>query len=218
MVILASACLGQDDRRAASLFRGLAREHDLHEAWCGLAAALLRLGQPHAAAQALGPALRRHAWRPDSRALVDAIARASGAPGYCGLASDGSLFAMSIMPGSIEAGVVLEPTGQCQETRRYGDQEAVSARITGRLTRTLAERARLHEEPTSHNEPTPIAAVPAGTATVTITIAGRPGTRQSDRCRRHPPADWVRRDGGRLVVRLGMASRVTRHRSGVGCA
>ncbi|HEY7576750.1 MAG TPA: glycosyltransferase [Acetobacteraceae bacterium] len=43
---LAAACLGHDDRRAEALFAQVVAEHDVHEAWLGLATARRRLGLP----------------------------------------------------------------------------------------------------------------------------------------------------------------------------
>src|ERR1700759_4755342 len=44
MLALGSACIADDAERAASLFRRVAEAHDVAQAWLGLAACRLRLG------------------------------------------------------------------------------------------------------------------------------------------------------------------------------
>jgi GT2 family glycosyltransferase/glycosyltransferase involved in cell wall biosynthesis len=77
--------------RAAALFGEISAESDVREAWLGLATACRRLGDAADAAEALASALRRHVPDPGFAALADAIARDAGAPGWCGLASDGEV-------------------------------------------------------------------------------------------------------------------------------
>ena len=77
--------------RAAALFEEISAESDVREAWLGLATACRRLGDAADAAEALASALRRHVPDPGFAALADAIARDAGAPGWCGLASDGEV-------------------------------------------------------------------------------------------------------------------------------
>ena len=67
MLSLASACLDEDPAKAATLFRRVAEQHDVRQAWLGLAAAWLRLAGPAAAAEPLAAALSRHALAPDMR-------------------------------------------------------------------------------------------------------------------------------------------------------
>jgi GT2 family glycosyltransferase/glycosyltransferase involved in cell wall biosynthesis len=88
---LATACLGQDDRRAARLFAAISTASDVREAWLGLATAYRRLGDVHAAAAALAAALARHVPDNSLSALADAIVREAGMPGWCGLTGDGTL-------------------------------------------------------------------------------------------------------------------------------
>ncbi len=87
MLALASACLEPDSVRAAGLFRRVAEQHDVRHAWLGLAVAELRSGGQ--AAAALDMALSRHAFVRDSATLADRIA---GPAGWCGLASDGTVW------------------------------------------------------------------------------------------------------------------------------
>ena len=77
--------------RAAALFGAIGAETDVREAWLGLATARRQLGDPSGAAEALALALRRHVPAPQAAALADAIAREAGAPGWCGMAVDGTL-------------------------------------------------------------------------------------------------------------------------------
>ena len=90
---LATASLGADPANAAALFRQVTNIEDVREAWLGLAAAQMRLGNAVAAADALAQALHRHA--PDAGlvkgTLADTIVRAAGAPGWCGLSGDGAV-------------------------------------------------------------------------------------------------------------------------------
>ena len=86
---LATACLGHDDARAADLFAKVTAEHDVREAWLGLASACLRLGDAAGAADALAQALQRHVIDPSFTNLADSIAQAVGAAGWCGMTRDG---------------------------------------------------------------------------------------------------------------------------------
>lgn len=88
---LATACLGYDDMRAAGLFAAISAQNDVREAWLGLATARRRLGDHAGAAQALAEALQRHVVHPGDAIIADAIVRESGALGWCGLASNGTL-------------------------------------------------------------------------------------------------------------------------------
>ncbi|HEX2943827.1 MAG TPA: glycosyltransferase [Rhodopila sp.] len=94
---LASACLALDPVRAAGLFAEIAETYDVRQAWVGLAAARLNLAGPVEAAGPLACALSRHALAPETVALADRIAAASGHRGWCGLGSDGTL---TIRPAS----------------------------------------------------------------------------------------------------------------------
>jgi GT2 family glycosyltransferase/glycosyltransferase involved in cell wall biosynthesis len=83
---LATALLAaHDSAEAATLFAEVAQSVDLREAWLGAAMALQRLRRPAEAARAIGACLSRHRWDGRSR-LVNAVAEAAGAAGWCALA------------------------------------------------------------------------------------------------------------------------------------
>jgi GT2 family glycosyltransferase len=88
---LATASLGHDDLRAASLFGPIASANDVREAWYGLATARRRLGDTAGAAIALSEALQRHVADTNLAGLADAITREARAPGWCSLSGDGKL-------------------------------------------------------------------------------------------------------------------------------
>nr|WP_294526881.1 glycosyltransferase [uncultured Rhodopila sp.] len=88
---LASACLASDPSRARSLFRTVTEKYDVRQAWLGLAAAWLRLGDPSAAAESLDVALSRHVIDAHTAPLADQIGFTEGFAGWCGLTSAGKL-------------------------------------------------------------------------------------------------------------------------------
>jgi GT2 family glycosyltransferase/glycosyltransferase involved in cell wall biosynthesis len=88
---LASACVEADPGRAEALFRAVAGRYDVRQAWLGLAAATFRLNGPAAAAEPLANALSRHVFDAQAAPLADQIGLATGAPGWCGLTSNGAL-------------------------------------------------------------------------------------------------------------------------------
>jgi len=81
---LATACLGIDDARAASLFAAAVGERPVREAWLGLAGSRRALGDATGAASALASALASHALVPSLEKLATAIAGEVGAEGWCG--------------------------------------------------------------------------------------------------------------------------------------
>ena len=87
---LASAVLAREPGRAASLFGRVAEEADLREAWQGLAAAHLLLGQASDAARCLARALSQAVIAPGLTGLADEVARRAGSPGWCGVSGNGS--------------------------------------------------------------------------------------------------------------------------------
>jgi GT2 family glycosyltransferase len=91
LLALATACVGHDDSRAASLFAAITATNDVREAWFGLATAKRRLGDVAGAAAALAAALARHVPHPELAALANVIVREAGAPGWCSLSGDGSV-------------------------------------------------------------------------------------------------------------------------------
>ena len=113
---LASACLGHDDMRAASLFAGITAAGDVREARFGLATARRRLGDVAGAAAALAEALACHVLSPGLDAIADAIARDAGACGWCSLSGDGTV---SIGPTTLDREVELRLDGR-RATRAAG--------------------------------------------------------------------------------------------------
>ena len=91
---LATVWLRQGRSEARPLFEELASRHDVRAVWIGLAAARRGDGDAAGAAAALARALSRHAAAVDAafRTLADDIAAAHGAPGWCAVGEDGSLF------------------------------------------------------------------------------------------------------------------------------
>ena len=91
---LALACLnGGDFAAARALFAPIAARWDLLEAWIGLAAAAVQLRNWSAAAEAMQPALSRHAIRSDTHGLAAAVAKATARPGWCASDPAGRLHA-----------------------------------------------------------------------------------------------------------------------------
>jgi GT2 family glycosyltransferase/glycosyltransferase involved in cell wall biosynthesis len=90
---LALALLTSGDDAARALFADLSTRHDVQEVWLGLAAACRRAGDVEAAAAALARALAGHVLgSPETvRGLAAGLAAQTGAPGWCGLARDGTL-------------------------------------------------------------------------------------------------------------------------------
>ncbi len=90
---LAVACVGRDNRRACELFTALSDACGVvRDVWLGLAGTHHAVGDHAAAAKALKTALSRHRFVPEFITLADAVARATGAPGWCGIASDSDIF------------------------------------------------------------------------------------------------------------------------------
>jgi GT2 family glycosyltransferase/glycosyltransferase involved in cell wall biosynthesis len=88
---LATVFLGYDDRRAQALFREIATNVDLREAWIGLSTACLRLGDRAGAASSIGHALRAHALQETAQSAAEAVVRDLGLEGWCGLLGSGRL-------------------------------------------------------------------------------------------------------------------------------
>jgi GT2 family glycosyltransferase len=159
-VALATACLGHDDMRAASLFAAVVAANDVRQAWLGLATAQRLLGDAAGAAEALAEALRRHVPDRGLAALADAIAMEARAPGWCGLSGEGRL---TIQPKSI------------------GRQ--VEARLDGRLLVRTSDRLPsgwrdAREVAVTTGDGTPLLGSPVDIAAITATVgcvAGRDG-------------------------------------------
>lgn len=91
---LALALLREGDAAAIELLRAVAGRHDLRPVWLALAAAESRAGHAPSAAEALERALSGHVW---NRAevthapMLDTVAAQADRPGWCALATDGTL-------------------------------------------------------------------------------------------------------------------------------
>ena len=93
-VALAGALLQAGDAgRAAGLFRPLAEGFAMPEAWAGLAACLLRLGDLDGAVAAVAAGLQCGVPMGSLPVLAAAVAREAGLPGWVGLDGDGWLHA-----------------------------------------------------------------------------------------------------------------------------
>ena len=91
MLALAGVKLLQRSADLADLFARVAHEHDMREAWLGLAIAHHQRSKAEEAADALGRALRRHAFIEALAPTAHAVAEAVAAPGWCGLDGKGHL-------------------------------------------------------------------------------------------------------------------------------
>ncbi len=87
-LMLAGACLASNATRAAALFLTVLSQHDVRQAWLGLAVAHLRNEEPDKAVRSLAVALSRHAFALDTGSLAEQM---GGAAGWCALRSDGGL-------------------------------------------------------------------------------------------------------------------------------
>ena len=92
LLVLAGAKLMLKSDEAAELYAGVAKEHDLREAWLGLAAACHLQAAVAQAADALGYVFGRHAVAAtDLTSLADGIVYAARGTGWCALESGGNL-------------------------------------------------------------------------------------------------------------------------------
>ncbi len=118
---------------AADLLEGLVAAHDLREGWISLALARHRLGQPDAAATAMGRALSAHVLPPEAMvaSLAAMVAGGVGAPGWCGLRPDGTLAVHA--PGDVRIGFDGGPAfpGPVPETVRSVDVAVGGAPLLG---------------------------------------------------------------------------------------
>ncbi len=87
---LALACLRDNDPAAAALlFAEVCSRHDVAEAWMGLAASAIQLGEPARAAEAMQACLSHHAMTATASGLAAAAAAAARMPGWCAMDSAG---------------------------------------------------------------------------------------------------------------------------------
>jgi glycosyltransferase involved in cell wall biosynthesis len=97
-LVLATATIGQDNSKAATLFEAVLATADVRDAWFGLATARFLMGDLLAARTAIAEVLSRYIVRPDTSGLAGQIARATGAAGWCGLTSAGTLLIHRVGP------------------------------------------------------------------------------------------------------------------------
>ncbi|MGA3002125.1 MAG: glycosyltransferase [Acetobacteraceae bacterium] len=98
-LVLASAAIGYDNPKAASLFEAVLASADVRDAWFGLATARLLMGDLSAARAAVAEVLGCHMVSPDIAGLAGQVARATGAAGWCGLTGTGALVVHAMSPG-----------------------------------------------------------------------------------------------------------------------
>lgn len=91
MLALAGANLSVDPAHAAALFAAVTQDHDIREAWLGLAAARLKLGAVDQAVTCVARALSRHVPRDDMRPVANQVAHLAQADGWCGVSFAGVL-------------------------------------------------------------------------------------------------------------------------------
>ncbi len=133
---LATACLRRDNVRAEALFRTVAEAEDVRAAWLGLAAARLYLGDAAGAADALAEALARHvpetALLTTRDSLADAVARAAGAAGWCGITGEGRLVARPTTSGTAEIRLDGRRCAGLALPRAWAQAQEVTVRVGGR--------------------------------------------------------------------------------------
>lgn len=90
-LLLASAAIGDDNAKAATLFSQVLASGDVRDAWLGLATARFLLRDIAGARGAIDAALHRHALWPDLAGLAGMVVRMTDAPGWCGLTGAGAV-------------------------------------------------------------------------------------------------------------------------------
>lgn len=88
---LASALIGADNARSATLFARVLAVHDVRDAWAGLTMARFLARDLAGAREALEELLTRHTPHPGLAPLAYQIADATSFPGWCGLTAAGAL-------------------------------------------------------------------------------------------------------------------------------
>jgi glycosyltransferase involved in cell wall biosynthesis len=101
-LVLASAAIGADNPKAVTLFSQVAADSDVRDAWLGLATARVLLRDLVGASAAVAEALSRHVVWLDIAGLAEQVARSTGAAGWCGLTSGGSVIVHPVGPERIE--------------------------------------------------------------------------------------------------------------------
>ena len=88
---LAGETLSRRVAHSAELFARVARQHDMREAWLGLAATHHLRAEASQVAEALNRALRGHVLDREFVSVIQFLVRAMGAPGWCSLDGMGNL-------------------------------------------------------------------------------------------------------------------------------
>jgi hypothetical protein len=114
-LLLASAVVGTDNARAATLFGEVLASGDVWDAWLGLATARFLLGDFSGARSALDGALGRHVSRPNAFGLADRVAREIDAPGWCRLTGEGVVVVHSAGQADVEVRLDGELAGSGPE-------------------------------------------------------------------------------------------------------
>ncbi len=115
---LAALMLRQGAPQAVALLEQVAGEDDVREAWMGLIAARHSRQDAPGAAAAMAALLQRHALAPGLAArlgfghTLDLVAAQAGAPGWCGLGSDGRLAVHALRPGLALEATLDPPRGK----------------------------------------------------------------------------------------------------------
>ncbi len=130
---LAAACLSRDPPRALALFARVTGTEDVREAWLGLSAANLRLGDAAGAAAALARALQRHAPEPGLIAampgMADQVVRAADAPGWCGLQGDGTVAVRTRIAGDVTVALDGRPCSGPKLPRGWEEARRLSVHL-----------------------------------------------------------------------------------------
>ncbi len=127
---LALACLqDRDPAAAAKLFAKITSRFDVADAWLGLAASALQIGEIRLADEAMQIRLSRHVGVAATRQMAEAVALRSGRPGWCSLDARGRLHANSRADATLDgaelalrwtAGTAVVPDAGMLELKRKG--------------------------------------------------------------------------------------------------
>ena len=185
-LILASGAIGSDNLRAAALFAEALTIGDARDARFGLATALFLSGDMVGACSAVAEALGRHAVWPDITGLAGQVVKATHAPGWCGLTSEGIVVVQPNMDGEIA--VFMSAVGPA--VRRHGEARKI-------------ERA-------AHRNEWVLPACWPRWGSVAVTIGGTPSGRQPDLVARDRVGGRLRRSPRRTEFAAGPGAQATR--------
>ena len=126
---LAVCRLRQGSQASIEFFQDVAKNHDVREAWVGLATACRIHGHAHRAAQAAARALSRHAFPRETYNDFDAIAREAGLPGWCALDGKRRLLARILVPVEPKMRLVAGLSGMKRHLALPGGDDPASCRF-----------------------------------------------------------------------------------------